>query len=185
MIDPISDAESHEEPARAHHGIRRGHADLPGRSATPRQAGAVDQALSRLARSGRLMRICRGVCMRPIQTRFGLRAPSLEKSARRPVGALGRDPSFQAAATRPTGLALRHGTRFARSTPGPNRLLHFGAHPVELRTALAAGIPTRNGRSGHPRHRMAWSRAGGAFYCQLTFCVETCERNCHQGKTKG
>ena len=36
---------------------------------------AVDQALSRLARSGRLMRICQGVYMRPLETRFGLRAP--------------------------------------------------------------------------------------------------------------
>ena len=29
---------------------------------------AVDQALSRLARSGRLMRICQGVYMRPVET---------------------------------------------------------------------------------------------------------------------
>ena len=36
---------------------------------------AVDQTLSRLARSGRLMRICQGVYMRPIETRFGQRAP--------------------------------------------------------------------------------------------------------------
>ena len=39
---------------------------------------AVNRALSRLARSKRLMRICRGLYMRPIQTRFGLRAPSVE-----------------------------------------------------------------------------------------------------------
>lgn len=35
----------------------------------------VSRALSRLARAERLMRICRGIYMRPIQTRFGLRAP--------------------------------------------------------------------------------------------------------------
>ena len=35
---------------------------------------AIDQALSRLARSGELMRICRGVYMRPLRTRFGSRA---------------------------------------------------------------------------------------------------------------
>ena len=44
------------------------------------QRAAVGQALSRLARSGRLMRICQGVYMRPIQTRFGRCAPSTEKS---------------------------------------------------------------------------------------------------------
>ena len=40
---------------------------------------AVDQALSRLARSSHLMRICQGVCMRPIETRFGLRAPRIAR----------------------------------------------------------------------------------------------------------
>ena len=41
---------------------------------------AVDQALSRLARSGNLMRICQGVYMRPVETRFGLRAPRVAKA---------------------------------------------------------------------------------------------------------
>ena len=44
------------------------------------QRAAVGQALSRLARSGRLMPICQGVYMRPTQTRFGRCAPSTEKS---------------------------------------------------------------------------------------------------------
>ena len=34
-----AERESHEEPARAHHGARRGHADLPGRPASPRPKG--------------------------------------------------------------------------------------------------------------------------------------------------
>ena len=42
------------------------------------QRAAVGRALSRLARSGRLMRIRQGVYMRPIKTRFGDRAPRLE-----------------------------------------------------------------------------------------------------------
>ena len=40
---------------------------------------AVDQALSRLARSGRLNRVCQGVYVRPIETRFGPRPPSVDK----------------------------------------------------------------------------------------------------------
>ena len=44
------------------------------------QRAAVGQALSRLARSGRLMRICQGVYMRPIESRFGRCAPGIEKS---------------------------------------------------------------------------------------------------------
>ena len=38
---------------------------------------AVDQALARLAHAGRLMRICQGVYMCPIETRFGLRTPRI------------------------------------------------------------------------------------------------------------
>ncbi len=35
----VTRRESHEEPARAHHGTRRGHADLPGNPASPRPKG--------------------------------------------------------------------------------------------------------------------------------------------------
>ena len=44
--------------------------------------GVVNQALSRLARSGQLPRICQGVYVRPIETRFGRCAPSIDKSLR-------------------------------------------------------------------------------------------------------
>ena len=40
---------------------------------------AIDQALSRLARKGKLMRVCQGVYARPIQTRFGPRPPAVDK----------------------------------------------------------------------------------------------------------
>ncbi|MDP2751956.1 MAG: DUF6088 family protein, partial [Rhodocyclaceae bacterium] len=39
---------------------------------------AVDQALTRLSREGRLLRICRGAYVAPIQGRFGSRPPSTE-----------------------------------------------------------------------------------------------------------
>ena len=41
---------------------------------------AVDQALSRLARRGKLMRICYGVYMRPVETRFGRCGPSIGRA---------------------------------------------------------------------------------------------------------
>ena len=41
---------------------------------------AVDQALSRLARNGQLLRIGQGVYVRPVMTRFGPRPPSVEKT---------------------------------------------------------------------------------------------------------
>ena len=41
---------------------------------------AVDQALSRLARSGRLIRVSRGLYVRPIQGQFGSRPPAASKT---------------------------------------------------------------------------------------------------------
>ena len=67
---------------------------------------AVDQALARLARAGRLMRICQGVYMRPVETRFGPCAPSIGKALEalskhsRNYGARASSP---AAAPRQTG----------------------------------------------------------------------------------
>lgn len=40
---------------------------------------AVDQALSRLAKSGALLRVGRGLYVRPIESRFGTRPPETEK----------------------------------------------------------------------------------------------------------
>ena len=40
---------------------------------------AVDQALSRLARKGGLMRVCQGVYVGPVQIRFGTRPPAVDK----------------------------------------------------------------------------------------------------------
>ena len=41
---------------------------------------AVDQALSRLARKGVLMRVCQGVYVRPVHTRLGLRPSTVDKA---------------------------------------------------------------------------------------------------------
>src|SRR5262245_61144651 len=38
---------------------------------------AVDQALSRVSRRGQLLRVGRGLYVRPIQTRFGVRTPDI------------------------------------------------------------------------------------------------------------
>ncbi len=99
---------------------------------------AVVRALSRLVRSDRLLRICRGVYMRPIQTRFGLRAPRLEK-ALASLSALWGEvivPNGGGAANW-LGLTTQNTVRSVYLTSGPNRLLHFGAHAVELRHAPA------------------------------------------------
>ena len=40
---------------------------------------AIDQALSRFARKGQLIRVCQGVYVKPIETRFGSRPPAAER----------------------------------------------------------------------------------------------------------
>ena len=94
---------------------------------------AVTKVLSRLARSERLLRICRGVYMRPIQTRFGLRAPSLEKAITALASLWGETiVSNGGDAANWLGLTTQNSVRTVYLTSGPDRLLHFGAHPVEL-----------------------------------------------------
>lgn len=118
---------------------------------------AVSRALSRLARSERLMRICRGVYMRPIETRFGLRAPRREKA----LAALSKlwnetiVPNGGDAANW-LGLTTQNTVRSVYLTSGPDRLLHFGAHCVELRHAPSWQLAAPNRNAGTVIRAVAW-----------------------------
>lgn len=97
---------------------------------------AVDQALSRLARRGRLLRVCRGVYMRPIRTRFGVHAPSVPKV----IAALsalwgGTIVGSGAAAANVLGLTRQVPMRSVYLTSGPTRTLRLFAQVIELRHA--------------------------------------------------
>ena len=138
--------------------------------ATPIQAGdllhlgdraAVSRALSRLAGSERLLRICRGLYMRPIQTRFGLRAPSLEKALAtlselwgETIAANGGD------AANWLGLTTQVPVRSVYFTSGPDRFLYFwgSASRAAARSKLATDGAEPKRRHGHPRARLAWSQ---------------------------
>ena len=118
---------------------------------------AVSRALSRLARSDGLLRICRGVYMRPIQTRFGLRAPSLEKALAslselwgEVIVANGGD------AANWLGLTTQNAVRSVYLTSGPDRLLYFGAHRVELRHAPSWQLAAPNRNAGTVIRAVAW-----------------------------
>ncbi len=56
---------------------------------------AVDQALSRLVRRGQLLRAGRGLYVLPVESRFGVRAPSVEKVVKA-VAAQRGEPSRRA-----------------------------------------------------------------------------------------
>ena len=118
---------------------------------------AIDQALSRLARSGRLMRICQGVYMRPIETRFGIRAPSIGKAISA-LAALWCEtivPCGGSAANR-LGLTRQNPVRMVYLTSGPSRRLDFGGHGVELRHAPRWQLAAPHRRAGDIIRALAW-----------------------------
>ena len=103
---------------------------------------AIDQALSRLARRGRLLRVCQGMYVMPIDTRFGTRPPAVEKVIASLSALLGETivPSGGAAANA-LGLTTQAPVRPVYLTSGPNRRLKLGELAVDLRHASLAGKP--------------------------------------------
>ena len=118
---------------------------------------AVSRSLSRLARSERLMRICRGVYMRPIETRFGLRAPSLEQAITALASLWGETIVLNGGdAANWLGLTTQNAVRTVYLTSGPDRLLHFAKHPVELRHAPGWQLAAPHQTAGVVIRAIAW-----------------------------
>ena len=118
---------------------------------------AVDQALSRLARRGRLMRICQGVYMRPIETRFGKCAPAIEKVIASLSELWGEVilPCGGGAAN-VLGLTTQVPVRMVYVTSGPDRRLWFGARQVVLRHAPRWQLVAPNRLAGKIVRALAW-----------------------------
>lgn len=118
---------------------------------------AVDQALSRLARSGQLLRICQGVYMRPVETRFGPCTPHVGKAVARLSALWGETivPCGGSAANR-LGLTTQNPVRMVYLTSGPSRRLHFGRHPVELRHAPRWQLVAPHRKAGDVVRALAW-----------------------------
>ncbi|MDE2762767.1 MAG: AbiEi antitoxin N-terminal domain-containing protein [Gemmatimonadota bacterium] len=119
--------------------------------------GAVDQALSRLARSGRLLRICRGVYMRPIETRFGRIPPSIAKSLQS-LSELWGETIVPTGGSAANWLGLTEGVpvRSVYLTSGRNRRLYFRKHPVELRHAPRWQLTAPHRMAGVVIRALAW-----------------------------
>ena len=118
---------------------------------------AIDQALSRLARAGKLMRIFQGVYMRPRQTRFGECAPSVGKALRSLAALWGETivPSGGSAANC-LGLTTQNPVRAVYLTSGPSRRLHFGALTVELRHAPRWQLAAPHRKAGEVIRALSW-----------------------------
>lgn len=118
---------------------------------------AVDQALSRLARSGMLMRICQGIYMEPVETGFGPCAPNIEKGLGALAALWGETivPSGGAAA-HVLGLTTQIPVRSVYLTSGPDRRLRFGNLEVELRHAPRWQLTAPHRRAGDIIRALAW-----------------------------
>ena len=118
---------------------------------------AVDQALSRLARKGELMRVCQGVYVRPIQTQFGPCPPPMEKVIDSLSSMWGETivPCGGALANS-LGLTTQVPVRSVYLTSGRSRRLNFGKLVVELRHAPRWQLVAPYRPAGDAVRALAW-----------------------------
>jgi hypothetical protein len=118
---------------------------------------AVDQALSRLVRRGQLLRACRGLYVRPIETRFGKRLPSVEHLLHDIAESKGDIiASHGAAAANALGLTTQVPLRVIYLTSGRSQRLTLGKQTVELRHAPKWQMLMPNRPAGDVIRALAW-----------------------------
>jgi hypothetical protein len=124
---------------------------------------SVDQALSRLARSGKLLRAGRGIYVLPIRGRFGARAPAPSKVVE--AIALQRGETIVAhgaLAANALGLTTQVPVRQVYLTAGRSRRLKLGAQTVELRHAPGWQLILPKSAAGDAVRALAWLGPDGA-----------------------
>lgn len=118
---------------------------------------AVDQALSRLTRRGQLMRIGRGLYVRPVESRFGTRAPSAPKVVEAYARLRGETIApHGAAAANALGLTTQVPVRTLYWTTGPSRRLTLGSQTIELRHAPNSRLALAGRRAGDIVRALSW-----------------------------
>lgn len=118
---------------------------------------AVDQALSRLAERGQLIRAGRGVYLRPVTSRFGTRAPSVEQAVEALASQRGEViVSNGAAAANALGLTTQVPVRSVYLTSGRSRKMNLGKQVVELRHAPRWQLTLGSRPAGEAIRALAW-----------------------------
>src|SRR5580700_4718612 len=99
---------------------------------------AVDQALRRLKLRKQLLPLYPGAYVRPVKSRFGVRAPSAEKVVEA-IAATRAETVVPhgAAAANSLGLTTQVPTKLVFLTSGRNRTFRLGAQVVEMKHAPA------------------------------------------------
>jgi hypothetical protein len=118
---------------------------------------AVDQALSRLACRGELVRISRGLYVLPVEGRFGRRSPSVAKTVAALAAHRGeRIVASGATAANALGLTRQVPVRTVLLTSGRTRTLELGRQKVELRHAPHWQLVLGDSRPGQALRALAW-----------------------------
>jgi hypothetical protein len=124
----------------------------------------VDQALSRLARSGELLRAGRGVYVLPVRGRFGTRAPEVAKVVHEWASQRGETVVGNGAtAANALGLTTQVPVRQVFLTSGRSRKLKLGSQTVELQHAPSWQLLYPGQAAGEAIRSLAWlGRPGSA-----------------------
>ena len=135
---------------------------------------AVDQALARLAREGKLLRIGRGSYAVSLEGRFGPRPPSTEAIIAAVEAGSGEIVVASGAAeANALGLTTQMPIREVFLTSGPSRVLHLGKRAVELKHGSRWKLVLGKRPAGMAIRALAWlgpdraSSAVGALQRQL------------------
>lgn len=118
---------------------------------------AVDQAFSRLARAGRLLRVARGIYAVPISSRFGSRTPSPEKVIRALAEQSGEIVvPHGASAANTLGLTQQVPIREVYLTSGRTRKLKLGRSEVLVKHAPHWMLALGTRPAGSAVRALAW-----------------------------
>ena len=103
------------------------------------------------------MRVCQGVYVRPVETRFGPCAPSIDKALSALADVWGETivPCGGSAANR-LGLTAQNPVREVYLTSGRSRRLQFGRVTVELRHAPRWQLAAPRRKAGEVIRALAW-----------------------------
>ncbi len=121
------------------------------------QRATVDQALARLTKGGQLMRVARGLYVRPAIGRYGPRLPSASELVNK-VGEIRGETvvEHEAVAANSLGLTEQVPVREVFLTSGQNQRLRIGNQVIELRHAPAWRLLLPGRPAGAALRALAW-----------------------------
>ena len=118
---------------------------------------AVDQAFSRLAKEGKLLRVARGTYVAPVYSRFGKRAPAAGRVVKAVAAQSGEIVvPHGASAANALGLTRQVPTREVYLTSGRTRKLKLGRSEVLLKHAPRWMLALGTGQAGSAVRALAW-----------------------------